>query len=307
MKKVFFYIVLNLLLLSNASNGQDTLSFFQKSPTPNKSRIHLLNYTTAALYPISMTWLYTQWYKNYPQSSFHFFNDNSEWLQMDKYAHFFDAYSIAKPLTHMYSWAGYDNKKSTLYGCGIAFLFQTTVEVFDGFSSEWGFSPGDVACNTGGVFLFGAQQLAWKEQRIILKYSFHQTKYSKYRPDVLGGNLPENILKDYNGLTSWACINPASFMNSTTKFPKWINVAIGFGAEGMTGGKENPTEIDGVSLPQFQRYRQYYLALDIELSKIKTRSQFINGVFKIVNIIHLPMPTLEFSPGRKTISRLFYF
>ena len=306
MKKISFLILL-IILSHKSAHSRDKLSFFEKSPIPDKGRIHLLNYSTAGLYPVSMTWLYTQWYRDYPQSRFHFFNDNSEWLQMDKYAHFFDAYSIAKPLTHLYQWAGYDNKKSTLYGCGIAFLFQTTVEVFDGFSSEWGFSTGDLACNTGGVLLFGAQQLGWNEQRIILKFSFHQTKFSKYRPDVLGGNLPENILKDYNGLTSWICVNPASFMNENTKFPKWLNVAIGLGADGMTGGDFNPTSIDGRELPKFERYRQYYLAFDIELSKINTRSQFLNGLFKLVNIIHVPMPTLEFSPGRKTIGRLAYF
>ena len=307
MKKKLLLFILVFFFSSGLSHARNKLSFFEKSPIPDTCRIHLLNYSTAALYPLSMTWLYTQWYRDYPQSSFHIFNDNSEWLQMDKYAHFFDAYSIAKPLTHLYRWAGYDNKRSTLYGCGIAFLFQTTVEVFDGFSSEWGFSPGDLACNTGGVLLFGAQQLGWKEQRIILKYSFHQTKFSKFRPDLLGSNLPENILKDYNGLTSWLCINPSSFMKKSTKFPKWLNIAVGFGADGMTGGDFNPSEVNGKAIPKFERYRQYYLAFDIELSRIPTRSAFLSGVFKLVNIIHLPLPTLEFSPGRKTISRLAYF
>ena len=27
------------------------------------------------------------WYKNYPKSNFHFVNDNSSWLQMDKFGH----------------------------------------------------------------------------------------------------------------------------------------------------------------------------------------------------------------------------
>ena len=307
MKKILFLFILFLIVDSEVVKSNDKLSFIKNSPIPNKHRLNLLNYSTAALYPVSMTWLYTQWYRDYPQRGFHFFNDNSEWLQMDKYAHFFDAYSISKPLTHLYKWAGYDNRKATLYGCGIAFIFQTTVEVFDGFSSEWGFSPGDLACNTGGILLFGAQQLGWKEQRILLKYSFHQTKFSKYRPKLLGSSLPENILKDYNGLTSWVCINPASFMNENSKFPKWLNVAVGFGADGMTGGDFNPNSVDGIAIPKFERYRQYYLAFDIELSKIRTRSTFLTGVFKLLNIIHLPLPTLEFSPGRKTIGRLAYF
>src|SRR5690348_7557393 len=72
----------------------DTLGLFEVSPVPDKSRIHLINYSIAAIYPVSMLWLYTQWYKDYPQSSFHFFNDNGEWNQMDKFAHMWDAYSV---------------------------------------------------------------------------------------------------------------------------------------------------------------------------------------------------------------------
>lgn len=29
------------------------------------------------------------WYADYPQSKFHFYNDNSEWMQMDKVGHFY--------------------------------------------------------------------------------------------------------------------------------------------------------------------------------------------------------------------------
>jgi len=307
MRKYFLLFVLIFCFLFCKAQSDDSLTLFQSSPVPNKSRLRTVNFSTAILYSASMSWLYSQWYSGYPKSSFHFFNDNGEWLQMDKYAHFFDAYIIAKPMTHVYKWAGLNNTKATLYGCGVALLFQTTVEVFDGFSSEWGFSTGDLACNTGGVLLFGAQQLGWKEQRIMLKYSFHQTKYSQYRPDVLGSNLQENILKDYNGLTSWICVNPYSFMNKNSKFPKWLNFAVGFGGEGMTGGDFNPSEINGVPIPEFTRYRQYYLALDIELSKINTRSEFINGLFKLLNIIHLPMPTIEFSSVNKPIGRVLYF
>lgn len=309
MKKNRLLLICLLLLFSSTciAGENDSLSIFRPSKEVNKKRIHLLNYTVAGLYPATMSWLYTQWYQDYPQSKFHLFNDNHEWLQMDKYGHFWDAYSISKPLYQLYRWGGYSNKRSTLTSCGIAFLYQSTVEVFDGFSSEWGFSFGDVACNTGGVLLFGVQQLTWEEQRIKLKYSFHQTQFSKYRPNVLGSNLPENILKDYNGLTYWISANAHSFLPEGNSFPKWLGLAVGFGADGMIGGTGNPGSIDGKIIPHFDRFRQYYLSLDIDLTKIKTRSRFLNGMFQLINIIHMPAPALEFSPGKKVIGRLLYF
>lgn len=290
-----------------ADSSRLRLFSLQNSPDPDTRRTKILVGTTLGLYPVSMYWLYTQWYQDYPQSSFHFFNDNAEWEQMDKFGHAWDAYSIAKPLAKCFRWSGYNNKKSALFASGISFLYQTTIEVFDGFSAEWGFSPGDVLCNTSGVALFTLQQLEWEEQRIVLKYSFHQTEYSKYRPDVLGSNLPENILKDYNGLTYWMSIHPRSFFKKSDWLPNWLSIGIGFGAEGMTGGKENPVEVDGNSIPSFNRYRQYFLSLDFDLARIKTKSVLLSSFFKIINIVHLPAPAIEWSPGRKARYHAFYF
>jgi hypothetical protein len=290
-----------------AGHVKDTLSFFENASEPHRGRTHLIGGAVLGLYPISMYWLYTQWYKDYPQSSFHFFNDNSEWEYMDKYAHTWDAYSIAKPLMRSFHWAGQSNKNSTFYACGISFLYQTTIEVFDGFSSEWGFSGGDVLANMTGIGTFAFQQLLWEEQRIVLKYSFHQTKYSKYRPELLGSSLPENILKDYNGLTYWLNVNPRSWMSKDSRFPKWLSIGVGIGAEGMTGGKSNPLEVDGKPIPEFERYTQYYLSVDLDFSRVDFRSKFLNSFFKVINIIHLPAPAVEFSKGRKTSWHLIYF
>ncbi len=295
------------LMSQSTVQKEDSISFLTNAEAPNKTRTRIVAGTVLGLYPLSMYWLYTQWYQDYPQSSFHFFNDNAEWEMMDKFGHTWDAYVISKMLYRSFNWAGQSNKRSTLYGCGIAYLYQTTVEVFDGFSAEWGFSMGDIAANTIGVAAFAAQQLTWEEQRIVLKYSFHQTEYAAYNPELLGTTLPENILKDYNGLTYWLNVNPRSWMSKESRFPKWLSIGFGYGAEGMTGGHENPTEVDGVPIPEFERYRQYYLSIDFDFSRVKFRSGFLNSFFKVINIIHLPAPALELSPGRKPVWHLLYF
>ena len=285
----------------------DSIGLFEISPIKDKSRLRLIGYTIGITYPISMAWLYTQWYRDYPQSAFHFFNDNGEWLQVDKIAHMWNTYNVGKPLMKLFYWAGLDQKKAALYGAGTAYLFQTTIEIFDGFSSEWGFSWGDAIANTLGAGALVSQQLIWEQQRIVLKYSFHQTEYADYRPDVLGSNVMEGILKDYNGLTAWMSINPYSFMKRDSKFPKWLSLGLGYGAEGMTGGFENPKEVDGEPIPQSDRYRQYYISIDFDLARIKMRSKFWNGLFKVMNIIHLPAPAIEFNQGRATKFHALYF
>ena len=59
---------------------------------------------------------------------------------------------------------------------GLGFL--TVVEVFDGYSSEWGASSGDIVANVSGTALYVSQELLWNEQRITPKFSFHQNKFS---------------------------------------------------------------------------------------------------------------------------------
>jgi hypothetical protein len=47
------------------------------------------------------------------------------------------------------------------------------------------------------------------------------------------------MLKDYNGQTYWLSVNLHSFYKGS-KIPKWLNLAIGYGANGMlTGNGEN--------------------------------------------------------------------
>jgi VanZ family protein len=176
MKRIVLFLCL-LFFFSSLKAESDSLSFFTPSPTLNKQRLHLVTYSSIALYPVTMSWLYSQWYKDYPQTSFHFFNDESEWLQMDKCGHVFSAYAIGKVMMRTFQWTGMNDKKSVLYGAGIAYFYQTTIEVFDGFSAEWGFSWSDVLANTIGSGLLISQQFLWNDQRIMLKESFHQTNY----------------------------------------------------------------------------------------------------------------------------------
>ena len=264
-----------------------------------KRRLWLVAGTEAALYGGSLVGLNELWYKDYPRSSFHFFNDNSEWMQMDKLGHFTTAYYIGRVGIRLLKWSGVARKKAIWYGGMLGSVYQSTIEMLDGYSSEWGFSLGDFAANTTGSFLVIGQELAWNEQRIVLKYSFRPTKFANYRPNLLGNNLQENMLKDYNGQTYWLSVNPSSFMCKETKFPKWLNVAVGYGANGMTGAKQNPPYFDSSGKQvYFERYRQYYLSLDVDLTRIKTRSKFLRTVFYSVGFIKIPAPSIEFSNGK---------
>ncbi|MEO6903047.1 MAG: DUF2279 domain-containing protein [Bacteroidia bacterium] len=262
----------------------------------NKKRLITILATESALYTGSLIGLNQLWYKNYPRSSFHFFDDSKDWLQMDKVGHAITSYYIGKIGINLLDWTGMPHNKSIWYGGMLGFTYQTVIELLDGYSAEWGFSISDIGGNTAGSILLMGQELGWKEQRVVLKYSFHQTPFAKYRPNLLGHNLQENLIKDYNGQTYWLSINIASFFKKKVLFPKWLNVALGYGADGMIGGSKNPAMADANGSPiYFDRYRQFYLSLDIDLTRIKTKSKLVNTLFKTIGFIKIPAPALEFN------------
>lgn len=273
-----------------------------------QKNVAIVGTTIGGLYVASMTGLYFAWYADYPQSDFHFIDDNGEWLQMDKMGHATTSYFVGMLGYEAFKAAGMDEKKAIWIGGSLGFAFLSTVEIFDGFSEGWGFSWGDMVANTFGAGLFIGQQFLWHEQRLSLKYSFHQTKYANYRPDLLGKNLAENLIKDYNGMTIWLSCNFKSlFLKRESKFPAWLNIAFGYGAEGMTGGYVNATTHNGAPIPEFQRTRQFYLSLDIDLTRIPTNNKFLKYTLKILSFIKIPMPTLEYNSNGEFKGHWLYF
>lgn len=278
-----------------------SISSFAQQDSLNTKRLKTVIAAEAIIYSGAMIGLHQLWYKDVASSSFHFFNDNQEWNQMDKIGHGVTSYYIGKAGYDVLKWSGVKNKKAIWYGGSLGLFFLTSVEVFDGFSSAWGFSWGDLAFNTAGTGLFIGQQLAWNEQRILLKYSFHQSDYWQERPNVLGKNWVQQSLKDYNGQTYWLSANIASFLGSETKFPKWLNFAIGYGADGMLGAFNNTL------YPLIKRQRQYYISLDVDLTRIKTKSKVANALLGTFGFLKFPMPTVEFNSGGITKVYGFYF
>lgn len=281
---------------AKAQTDSSRISIFSASPTFSKPRLKFVSITGGISYAASFSGLYVLWYQDYPQSAFHLYDDNAEWLQIDKVGHFYTSYYIGKIAIDVFDWTGLPKKKAVLLGAGTGLLFQTTIEVMDGFSSGWGFSLGDMTANIAGSALVTSQALLWNEQRIQPRLSVHTTKYAAYRPEALGSNIFEKIFKDYNGQTLWLSGNVSSFLSKDSKFPKWLNVAAGYGVDGIIGGYYNQTvNAKGAPIPYFKRQRQFYLSLDIDLSRIKTKSKFLRTVFTTVGFLKVPMPTLEWN------------
>ena len=317
--KLFQIITIVFLIGFNSVFAQEhepkKLNFLEIPKSPNKKRTTTFVIGVSAIYGATLVGLNQAWYADFEKSSFHFFNDNKQWLQMDKAGHIFTAYFYTDWSYNGLRWTGMDETKAVWYASASSMLAQTTIEVFDGFSQRWGASYGDVLANFAGTGLYAYQQLAWKEQRILMKFSMHPMDYGdtgliKDRTDDLfGSGFFESALKDYNGQTYWISTNPYSFMNSQSNFPNWLNIAVGYGAKDVYGGYDNHfSNDDGIEFNiERKRRRQFYLSPDIDLTKIKTNKRGIRLLLGMANAIKVPAPTFELNSDGKSKFHWLYF
>lgn len=284
------------------------------SETQKRRRTWLVASANLAGYSAAMIGLYNAWYKNYPQGKFHSFNDWPEWKQMDKAGHLYSAYVESRGSMELWRWTGMDRKKRIWIGGMSGAFYQTVIEVLDGFSTEWGWSWADFSANILGSGMLVAQELAWDDQRIKLKFSFHRKTYAdpelNQRSNTLfGRSWAERMLKDYNGQTYWASINLRPFFPDS-RIPSWLSLSVGYGAEGLFGGTENTAKDENGNIifnrPDIKRYRQWYLAPDIDLSKIKTNNKALRFLFSVLSSFKFPAPSLEFSNGKFRVNALHF-
>ncbi len=286
-------VFLSLIFMSNTVISQND----SVSPSTIKTRKIILLGSSAALTAGSLVYLNNAWYSQYNTGKFHFFNDNSEWLQMDKAGHVFTTYQMGRLMMGAFDWAHFNKKQKLFIGGAIGLYYMTAIECFDGFSNGWGFSLGDETANILGAGLVISQEAYWNEQKILIKYSYAQSGLAQYNPELLGKNFYTQILKDYNGQTYWLSANPSSIFKIGDKFPKWLNLAFGYSAYGMLGGHYNNfvVEDEDGNVLNFERQRRFYLSVDLDLTRIKTRSKVLKKVLSAFNMLKFPAPALQFS------------
>lgn len=281
--------------------------------TPIKSRVWTVAAGHVALWTASYLALDKAWYSGYPRSSFHFFNDNEEWNQMDKAGHTWTAYQVSRLSAGLWKWSGLNERKSALLGGLSGLAYQSIIEIQDGFSSEWGFSWGDMAANFLGAATYVSQELGWHEQRLQFKLSYwaydYDTDAKIRRNQLFGKSLPERLLKDYNSQTYWLSANIASFLKNS-KWPAWLNMAIGYNSNGMLGGFGNAwTDKQGnnFSRTDIERVRHFVLSPDIDLTKIHTNKKWVRTLLYVANMVKIPAPAITLnSKGKFKLYGLYW-
>jgi hypothetical protein len=266
------------------------------TPVKKKS-LRIVAVSAAATYTAGLAGLNHLWYKDSGRQRFRFFNDNAEWKQMDKAGHFYSSFHLSHGFSRGLKHFNVEAAKSDLTGALLGFAVLVPIEVFDGFSDAYGASVGDLGADAAGALFYYGQARLWNEVRLHPKFSFRYSPYAERRPELLGKGM-ERILKDYNGQTYWLSIDADKFF----RFPKWLNISVGYGASGMVYARDEQHIGNGLPTP----FRRYFLSLDFDVQAIRTRSKAVKTILFVVNMIRIPSPAIEFSQHEVRFHGLYF-
>jgi hypothetical protein len=221
------------------------------------------------------------WWKGH-RTSFHFREDLIYACNIDKLGHMYAASGLTFAFSRSLRWSGFAEQPSILWGAVGSSLFQTYVEIEDGFSDYWGFDRVDFASD-----LFGA----WYP---YLQFKYPVLKNFQFRFSYLPKNAGEasaipgqtkTIFDDYEGQTIWLTITPKGLLP-----PSWSEWWPGFLAVALGVSVRDNSSPD--------RHLVWYVAPDLDMTHIIPQdTAFLRMLADALNFIHFPMPALRFAPG----------
>ena len=249
--------------------------------------------TTAIIggvYAGTLVWLHIHqanaWWSG-DRGKFHFQEDWVSALQVDKAGHAFGAYFVSYLLSEGFIASGFSWDDATNWGTLMAMLYQTYVEIEDGFAKDWGFSPSDLYADATGSLFFIAQHYVPALQNITPKWQFVPSEWTG-KPVI---NRPRTFIDDYNSSTFWWSVNVHNILPQKLKkyWLPWLDISFGYGADAI----DAPIAANGP--PDQLASRRYAIGLDYNLVELlPDGGWFWNWFRQTLNYIKLPAPALEF-------------
>lgn len=220
------------------------------------------------------------WYADYERGAFRWHNDWPNWRQQDKLGHLAASWHIARGVGAYGRWSGLSPAQAGLYGAAVSVVFQSQIEVLDGFSEAWGASAGDVLFNTIGAVAGGLQVAYPEANAVTLKYSYHRSPNADPSESYAG-----NMLKDYDGASFWLVARPHEL--GVAGWPEWLGISIGHSADGLA---------NALPTPESPHRRVWLIGPDFDFFRtINWPAPWLQRTADVLSFIRIPAPALKIS------------
>ncbi len=234
------------------------------------------------------------------RGNFHFEEDWVSAMQVDKAGHAFGGYIMSYVMSEGLLAAGFSWNDATLWGAAFGLTYQTYVETEDGFAKAWGFSPSDWYFDALGPLFFLSQHYVPALQDITPKWQYVPSEWTG-KPVI---RRPRTFIDDYNSSTFWWSVNVYNILPDNMKkyWLPWLNVAVGYGVDGID------TNPDPGGPPDQYSNRRFVIGLDYNLVKLlPAGGWFWNWMRQSLNFLKFPAPAIEFSSTGTRIRLLYPF
>lgn len=245
-------------------------------------RLFLITTLTAASVATVHHYQSKAWWQE-TRTKFHFQNDWEYALWIDKLGHWWGATAIQHLFSSSLQWSNFSDKTSMWIGSILALTYQLYVETYDGYASNWGFSPGDALFDFGGAFYPLLQYYFPPLKNINLKLSYYPSKrlLKKHPDDELYKN--KFVIDDYEGQSFYLSFKINNMLpDKLEKFwPDFLCLAFGYQMRNWNGYASAD--------------KNYFIALDYDFEQIPLYGQFWQFLKNTFNLIHFPAPGIKFS------------
>ncbi len=257
----------------------------------NKTRLAIVSGTLLSSMIAIHIYQQNGWWKD-NRAPFHFREDLEYGLTVDKIGHFYGGDLLTFVISKSLEWANIHENNALWLGTAGSLLFQTYVEMEDGFS-KWGFDRVDWLSNLGGSSWRLVRHNVPFLKNFDLKLSYHPSDLLN-NPGGIGFRGQKHIMiDDYEGQTFWLSIKVNNLLPKYFEkyFPDFLCLAVGYGAR---------------EIADPDPHRVYFLAPDLDFTKIiPDNTKFLKSLGEALNYIHFPLPAVQFAP--KTIWYGVYF
>jgi hypothetical protein len=196
---------------------------------------------------------------------------------IDKVGHFYGAQVFTFTLGKSLEWANVPESDALIYGAVGSTLFQTYIEIEDGFALDWGFDRVDFLADLLGAWYPVAQH----EIPVLRNFDVKMSYWPKTPAGA--GAFPgqrKTVFDDYEGQTFWFCARMGQMIDP---WPRWLNISVGVAV------RDNLTP---------DRYVAVFLAPDLDMKSIIPRSTpFLRTIGEALDFIHMPLPAIQIAPG----------
>ena len=250
----------------------------------------------AAASTVGATYLYLKqtWWKE-KTTSFHFDNgaDLKYALNLDKFAHFYCGLIVADLFYGSLRWANLSESSAIWLGVGLGAFVQIAIEMKDGFSPRWGFSPYDVGAGIAGSFLYASQHYVPMMKNLDVKFSYYRRSDYYYTHLKTDGTGTWN--DDYVNQTYWLSFKINNVLSSSLEryWPDWLAVAVGMGVDETLSGYDvdHPERAGKGNI-------EMYLALDWDITNIlPSKSPVWEAIKHYLNYFKFPAPAIRITPS----------